>query len=136
MACCQISSWPDLKGLTSQHQVALLVAYYRHVRHGGISLSLPPSPQKRYKQAQLLGHFNVSQWPSNWKLNKIPWKICKKKYPKAIQKVLGGYKQEDPPAQPKLVVPLSVPKYIQITENTEADKTVANLSLIALWYLL
>ena len=28
---------PDLQGLPLQHQVALLVAYGRHVRHGGIS---------------------------------------------------------------------------------------------------
>ena len=58
------------------------------------------------------------------------------KYPKVIQQLLEGYRREDPPAQPKLAVPLTVPQYILLTAKDQETQAIADLSIIAFYYLL
>ena len=61
---------------------------------------------------------------------------AQEKYPKAIQQLLEGYKREDPPAQPKLAVPLTVPQYLLLTAKDQETQAIADLSIIAFYYLL
>ena len=58
------------------------------------------------------------------------------KYPKAIQQLLEGYRREDPPAQPKLAVPLTVPQYLLLVAKGQEKQAIADLSIIAFYYLL
>ena len=58
------------------------------------------------------------------------------KYPKAIQQLLEGYRREDPPAQPKLAVPLTVPQYLLLAAKDQEKQAIADLAIIAFYYLL
>ena len=60
-------------------------------------------------------------------------------YPKAIQQLLEGYRQEDPPSQPKIAVPLTVPCFIfqkGMLSTCPRAKAAGDLALIVLYYLL
>ena len=57
------------------------------------------------------------------------------KYPKAIQQLLEGYRREDPPAQSKLAVPLMVPQYQLLMAKDQEKQAIADLSIIAFYYL-
>ena len=60
-------------------------------------------------------------------------------HPKAIQQLLEGYRREDPPSQPKLAVPLTVPRHIAqqgARSTSPRTKAIGDLALIAFYYLL
>lgn len=60
-------------------------------------------------------------------------------YPKAIHQQLEGYKREDPPSQPKLAVPLEVPRFINLTgrhSNSPRNQAIGDMAIIAFYYLL
>ena len=60
-------------------------------------------------------------------------------YPKAIQQLLEGYRREDPPSQPKLPLPLTVPHHISekgARSNCPRAKAIGDHTLIAFYYLL
>ena len=58
-------------------------------------------------------------------------------YPKAISQLLEGYKRQDPPAEPKLVIPVIVPNHlVQHNRSTQLQRAVGNLALTAFNFLL
>jgi hypothetical protein len=60
-------------------------------------------------------------------------------YPKAIRQQLEGYKRQDPPPQPRLAVPLALPRFININgQNSQCPKAqaIGDMAIIAVYYLL
>ena len=90
-------------------QIAILEAYCCHVRYKGniggtdtvrastVSVALRSIASK----CQLAAKFNIMGGKEN-------------KYPKSIRQMLEGFKRKDPPSQPRLAIPLSVIKHLQM----------------------
>ena len=60
-------------------------------------------------------------------------------YPKPIKQLLEGYKRQDPPPQPKLAVPLSVPRHLVAKAACTLcpkTKAIRDMTIIAFYYLL
>jgi len=115
-------------------QITLLVAFAHHVRSGGVSTR---SREVRAQTVQValrsIGtKFFLDGEPS-------PLGPPKGGYPKALQQLLEGYRREDPVSQPKLAIPLTVPRYLHLQGNTfgsEKEKAIGDFALIAFYYLL
>ena len=60
------------------------------------------------------------------------------KYTLPVERLIEGYRRADPPAVPQLALPVKVPRHIlkQSTTGTNKEKTIAELGVIAFYYLL
>jgi len=124
---------PDLQGIDRKLQIDLLGAFAHHVRHGGVST------RKHKVRAQTVA-VALRAISTTLQLDGKPNPLAdtQGKYPKAISQLLEGYRRADPPSQPKLAVPLVVPRHLVIKGGigTDRQKAVGDLALIAFYYLL
>ena len=114
-------------------RLKLLVAYGRYVRDG----NLPPHKHKvRAKTVEMA--FQAISTTLTLDGKPSPVETQEGKYEKAISQLLEGYRREDPPPEPKLAVPVSVPNmmYVQGLSGSEKDRCVGDFGLIAFYYLL
>jgi hypothetical protein len=124
---------PSLEELQAPARIKLLAAYGAHVRNRRIS------PRKHKARAQTVAlAFRAISTTMQLEGQFNPLADAQNKYPKAISQLLEGYKRADPPAKPKLAIPIMVPEYIQITYTGKSDKhdAIGDLVIIAFYYLL
>lgn len=124
---------PDLQHIQRKLQIDLLGAFAHHVRHGGVST------RKHKVRAQTVA-VALRAISTTLQLDGKPNPLADSqgKHPKAISQLLEGYRRADPPSQPKLAVPLVVPRHLVLKGSigTEKQKAVGDLALIAFYYLL
>ena len=125
---------PDLHNASRAEQTTLLAAFAHHVRTGGVRGT------KRKVRAQTV-QVALRAISSTLILDgkQSPLGSQKEGYPKAIAQQLEGYKREDPPPQPKLAVPLEVPRHMNIIgQGTKCPKqrAIGEIAIIAFFYLL
>ena len=94
---------PNLEELSKPQQIAILAAYGRHVRCGGLSA------KKHTVCAQTVAlAYRAISTSLQLECKSNPLVEEEGKYPKAISMLLETYKREDPPPKPKLAVPVAV----------------------------
>ena len=125
---------PDLHNASRAKQTTLLAAFAHHVRTGGVCGT------KRKVCAQTV-QVALRAISSTLILDgkQSPLGLQKEGYPKAIAQQLEGYKREDPPPQPKLAVPLVVPRHINIIGQCSTcpkQQAIGKIAIIAFYYLL
>ena len=123
----------DLRSNSRPEQLALMAAFAKFVRDGGVSSR---KHQVRTQTVQVALRALATTWELEGKPNLLA--DAQGHYPKAIKLLLSRFKQEDPPIQAKLAVPVTVPNYLCLKgiKGTERDKTVGDLALIAFYFLL
>ena len=125
---------PKMHTIVRPDQITLLVAFAHHVRSGGVSTR---SREVRAQTVQVA----LRSIGTKFLLDGEPSPLGPPKggYPKALQQLLEGYRREDPVSQPKLAIPLTVPRYLHLQGNTfgsEKEKAIGDFALIAFYYLL
>ena len=119
--------------IPERQKVSLLVAWGTYVRSGGVSKRTHKvrAPSVSLAFQAISTTLQLASKPN-------PLVDAQGNYPKAIKMLLQGYANEDPPAQPKLAVPVSVPNmmYDIGCSKTERSKCIGDFGLIAFYYLL
>ena len=111
----------------------MLVSYGRYVRAGGLSNR---EYQVRVTTVALI--YRAINKTLQLEGKSSPVETKEGNYEPAISQLLEGYKRQDPPPEPKLAVPVSVPNmmYVMKQNGNERDKCVGDFGLIAFYYLL
>ena len=122
-----------LRRLDRKFQIDLLAAFAQHVRTGGVSTR---QRKVRAQKVQVALRAISTTLQLNGEQNCLA--DTQGRYPKAIIQLLEGFRQADPPSQPKLTIPLQVSctLFLQSIGSHPKQQVVGNLALIAFYYLL
>ena len=125
---------PDLSALDKPMQQQILAAYAHYVRSGGVPGTKPKVRAQTVQMA--LGAITATLLLDG---KQSPLGDQKTGYPKAVSQLLEGYKRADPPPEPRLAVPLAVPRYLNTigtTSTCHRTRARGDMAIIAFFFLL